>query len=318
LKKVAVKKKLSQKEIEELSQEILKLKKEKNAFILAHYYQEIEIQDLADLVGDSLGLSEAARDVKDADMIVFAGVYFMAETAKILNPKMKVLIPNPNAGCPLANQCNPTLISEVKAKHPDAPVVVYVNTTAVTKAAADATCTSSNAAIVVKNLHAKKVIFGPDNNLGSYVQQQIPDIEIIPVPEDGHCIVHRRFDVETIQEYKKQYPEAVIMAHPECNVEVQAIADVVGSTSAMIKFGNETTAKTIIVATEKGLVDRLARDNPEKKFILAKDTAICKNMKRITLENLRDALLYEQHEVIIPKDIQDKAEQAIDRMFELT
>ncbi|MHA1245613.1 MAG: quinolinate synthase NadA, partial [Candidatus Heimdallarchaeota archaeon] len=145
------------------------------------------------------------------------------------------------------------------------------------------------------------------------VQQQIPDIEIIPVPENGHCLVHRRFDVETIKAYKKQYPDAVVMAHPECNKEVQEIADVVGSTSAMIKFGKETIAKTIIVATEKGLVDRLSRDYPEKKFILAKDTAICRNMKKITLENLRDALLYEQHEVIIPKDIQDK-----DRMFELT
>ncbi|MHA1354504.1 MAG: quinolinate synthase NadA [Candidatus Heimdallarchaeota archaeon] len=318
MKKQALKKKYSQEEIEKLSGEILQLKEEKNAFILAHYYQDIEIQDIADLVGDSLGLSKAARDVKDADMIVFAGVYFMAETAKILNPNMKVLIPNVNAGCPLADFCSPDIVNEAKAKHPGAPVVVYVNTTAVTKAVADATCTSSNAAQVVKNLNAKKVIFGPDKNLGEYVQQQIPDIEIIPVPENGHCLVHRRFDVETIKAYKKQYPDAVVMAHPECNKEVQEIADVVGSTSAMIKFGKETIAKTIIVATEKGLVDRLSRDYPEKKFILAKDTAICRNMKKITLENLRDALLYEQHEVIIPKDIQDKAEQAIDRMFELT
>ena len=318
MKKQVLKTKYSQEEIVALSEEILKLKQEKNAFILAHYYQDIEIQDIADLVGDSLGLSKAARDVKDADMIVFAGVYFMAETAKILNPNMKVLIPNPDAGCPLADQCSPDIVSEARAKHPDAPVVVYVNTTAVTKAAADVTCTSSNAAQVVKNLNAKKVIFGPDRNLAEYVQQQIPDIEVIPIPEDGHCYVHRRFGVETIQAYKKQYPDAVIMAHPECSKEVQAIADVVGSTSAMLKFGRETIAETIIVATEKGLVDRLSRDYPEKKFILAKDTAICKNMKKITLENLRDALLYEQHEVIIPKDIQDKAERAIERMFELT
>lgn len=318
MKKQTLKRKNSQEEIAKLSGEILQLKKEKNAFILAHYYQEIEIQDLADLVGDSLGLSKAARDVKDVDMIVFAGVYFMAETAKILNPEMKVLIPNVNAGCPLADQCSPDIVGDAREKHPGAPVVVYVNTTAVTKAAADVTCTSSNAAQVVKNLNAKKVIFGPDRNLGEYVQQQIPGIEIIPMPADGHCYVHRRFDVETINAYKKQYPDAVVMAHPECSKEVQAIADVVGSTSAMVKFGKETIAKTIIVATEKGLVDRLSRDYPEKNFILAKDTAICKNMKKITLENLRDALLYEQYEVIIPKDIQDKAEKAIERMFELT
>ena len=315
----SVKKNLSQEEIDKLTNEILELKKEKNAFILAHYYQEIEIQDVADLQGDSLGLSKAARDVKDVDRIVFAGVYFMAETAKILNPDMKVYIPNVNAGCPLANQCNPNLINDARTLHEeDIPVVVYVNTTAETKAAADVTCTSSNAGTVVKNLKTKKVIFGPDRNLAYYVQKTIPGIEIIPVPDDGHCYVHRRFDVKTIESLKQHYPEAVLIAHPECNPEVQEIADVVGSTSAMVYFGDKTEAKDIIVATEKGLVDRLNRDHPEKNFILAKDTAICRNMKKITLENLRDALLYDQHEVIIPKDIQDKAEKAITRMFELT
>lgn len=309
----------SKDEIRSLIEEILALKKEKNAVILAHYYQEIEIQDVADLVGDSLGLSKAARDVKGADRIVFAGVYFMAETAKILNPEIKVLIPNINAGCPLANQCSANLINDARSLHEKGtPVVVYVNTTAETKAAADVICTSSNAATVVKNLKSKKVIFGPDRNLGLYVQKKIPDVEIIPVPEDGHCYVHRRFDVETIKDLKKQYPDALVIAHPECNPEVQEIADEVGSTSAIIRFGKETKAETIIVATEKGLVDRLNRDHPEKKFILAKDTAICKNMKKITLENLRDALLYDQFEVIIPKEIHEKAEKAILRMFELS
>ncbi|NHJ05460.1 MAG: quinolinate synthase NadA [Candidatus Heimdallarchaeota archaeon] len=309
----------SKEKIAKLTEEILTLKKDKNAVILAHYYQEIEIQDVADLVGDSLGLSKAARDIEGADRVVFAGVYFMAETAKLLNPEIKVFIPNVNAGCPLANQCNPNLINDARLLHEkDTPVVVYVNTTAETKAAADVTCTSSNAATVVKNLNSKKVIFGPDRNLSFYVQKKMPDIEIIPVPEEGHCYVHRRFDVETIKDLKKQYPDAIVIAHPECNPEVQEIADEVGSTSAMIRFGKETKAKTIIVATEKGLVDRLTRDHPEKKFILAKDTAICKNMKKITLENLRDALLYDQYEVIIPKDIHEKAEKAILRMFELS
>lgn len=308
----------TEEQIKQLSKEIKELKEKNNAFILAHYYQELPIQDLADLVGDSYGLSKAARDIEDADVIIFAGVYFMAETAKILNPEMKVLIPNVNAGCPLANQCNPSLISEMREKHPDSPVVVYVNTTAETKAAADLTCTSSNAAQIVKKLNVKKVIFGPDRNLGKYVQNQIPEVEIIPVPENGHCYVHRQFDTNTIIKIKEKYPDAVLIAHPECNIEVQEMADFVGSTSKMLQYGKETKAKTIIVATEKGLVDRMDRVYPDKKFILAKDTAICRNMKRINLENLRDSLKYNQHEVIIPEDIRAKAEKAIVRMLELS
>ncbi|MHA1212927.1 MAG: quinolinate synthase NadA, partial [Candidatus Heimdallarchaeota archaeon] len=218
----------------------------------------------------------------------------------------------------LADKCSPEIIADARKAHPNTPVVVYVNTTAVTKAAADSTCTSSNAAQVVRNLGVKKVIFGPDRNLGKYVQKEIPEIELIPAPENGYCIVHKRFDVKTIEAYKKQYPEAVVAAHPECDIEIQEMADMVGSTSAILRFGKETEAKTIIVATEKGLVDRLVRDYPEKKFILAKNTAICRNMKKINLENLRDSLLNEQYEVEIPEEIQRKAEQAILRMLELS
>lgn len=311
--------KLSQKEIERISNEILNLKKEKNAIILAHYYQELEVQDIADKIGDSLGLSQVAKDVQDADTIVFAGVHFMAETAKILSPSKKVLIPDPRAGCPMANQCTPDIVKAAREQHgEDIPVVVYVNTTAETKAVAYVTCTSSNAPIVVKNLGSKKVLFGPDRNLGLFVQKQLSDVEVIPIPEDGHCIVHKRFSVEAINEHLKRYPDAHLIAHPECNIEIQEMADFVGSTSGLRKYGRETDAKVIIVATEKGLVDRLNRDIPEKNFILAKDTAICRNMKKITIENLRDSLLYEQYEIIIPKEIQDKAKKAILRMFELT
>lgn len=307
------------KEISKLSEEILALKKEKNAVILAHYYQELPIQDLADLVGDSLGLSKAARDVEDAEMIVFAGVYFMAETAKILNPTTKVLIPNKNAGCPLANQCSVNMIEDARTLYgQDIPVVVYVNTTAATKAAADVTCTSSNAATVVKNLKTDKVIFGPDRNLGYYVEQKLPEIKLYPVPEDGHCYVHRKFDLKSILDLKQKYPKAAVIAHPECNPEIQQMADEVGSTAAIKKFVETTSAKTIIVATEKGMVDRLDRDYPDKKVLLAKENAICRNMKKNNLENLRDALKFEQHEVIIPKEIHDKAEKAILKMFELT
>jgi quinolinate synthase len=312
------KKTYTKEQIEQLQQEILELKKEKNAFILAHYYQELYIQDVADLVGDSLGLSKAARDVKDADMIVFAGVYFMAETAKILNPEMKVVIPNVNAGCPLADKCDPKIISDYREKYPDIPVIVYVNTTAETKAAADLTCTSSNAAQIVKKLAAKRIMFGPDRNLGKYVQKQVPEVEIIPVPENGYCIVHKRFDLKTIQNIKQDHPDAILISHPEADIEIQEASEFVGSTAKMLKYGKETDAKTIIVATEKGLVDLMSREYPEKQFILAKDTAICRNMKKINLDNLRDSLKYNQHEVIISKDIRQKAEKAIVRMLELS
>ncbi|NHJ47807.1 MAG: quinolinate synthase NadA [Asgard group archaeon] len=315
---IRTKKTYTEEQIEQLSQEIRDLKEKKNAFILAHYYQELHIQDVADLVGDSLGLSKAARDVKDADMIVFAGVFFMAETAKILNPDMKVVIPNLKAGCPLADKCDPDVVAAAREKHPNAPVIVYINTTAETKAVADLTCTSSNAAQVVKKLGAKKVLFGPDRNLGKYVQKQVPDVEIIPVPENGYCIVHKRFDLETIDKIKQDYPDAILISHPEANIEIQEASEFVGSTAKLLKYGEKTDAKTIIVATEKGLVDLMSRKYPDKKIILAKDTAICRNMKKINLENLRDSLKYNQHEVIIPEDIRQKAEKAIVRMLELS
>ena len=302
-----------------LKEEILHLKKEKNAIILAHYYQILAIQETADLVGDSLGLSKAARDVEKADTIVFAAVHFMAESAKILNPDIKVLIPNLNAGCPLANQCSAKIIGEARKFYGEGiPVVVYVNTTAETKAAADVTCTSSNAVSVVQNLKTKKVLFGPDRNLGLFVQKKLPKVEIIPIPEDSHCYVHKKFDLESIRIIKEKYPEAVLLAHPECNLEIQEVADFVGSTSALLQHAKESTAKVLIIATEKGLVDRLTKFYPEKKFILAKETAICKNMKKITLKNVLDALKYEQYEITIPNDIQEKAKKAINRMFELT
>jgi len=310
--------KYSVEEIKALSREIQALKEEKNAILLAHYYQVMEIQHLADRVGDSLGLAKAASAVKKADMIVFAGVYFMAETAKLLNPETKVLIPNIHAGCPLADQCSPELIKAARKEHPSAPVVVYVNTTAETKAHADLTCTSSNAAKIVAQLDAEEVIFGPDRNLGYYVQKQLPEIKMHFVPPKGHCYVHRRFDLKTILELKEAHPAAVVMAHPECNPEIQEYADFIGSTAAMLRFARETTEKEIIVATEKGLVDRLVQLHPEKHFFLAKSTAICRNMKRINLENLRDALLYEQFEVTIPEEIQTNARKAIQRMLELS
>ncbi|MCF2142214.1 MAG: quinolinate synthase NadA [Candidatus Heimdallarchaeota archaeon] len=310
--------KLTPEEIKALSDEILALKEEKNAVLLAHYYQIMPIQRLADRVGDSLGLAKAAKEIKKADLIVFAGVYFMAETAKLLNPETTVLIPNVKAGCPLADQCNPQLIDAAREKYPNAPVVVYVNTTAETKAHADLTCTSSNAAKIVERLNVPEVIFGPDRNLGYYVQKQLPEVKLHFVPPKGHCYVHKRFDLETILALKKEHPGAVLIAHPECNPDIQEHADFVGSTAKMLRFAEEATEKEIIVATEKGLVDRLSELYPDKQFYLAKNTAICRNMKRITLENLRDALLYEQYEVTIPEAVQINAKKAILRMLELS
>ncbi|MBD3191406.1 MAG: quinolinate synthase NadA [Candidatus Heimdallarchaeota archaeon] len=305
--------------VAQLEEEIKELREKKNAVILAHNYQRIEVQAVADLLGDSLGLSRAAKEVEDADIIVFAGVYFMAETAKIVSPERKVLIPDKNAGCPLANQCSADMIKKARKKYgEDIPVIVYVNTTAETKAAADLTCTSSNSVKVIKQLNAKRVIFGPDRNLAHYAQQQLPEVEIIPIPEDGHCYVHRRFDVQSIQQLKARYPDAVVFAHPECNPDIQDISDYVGSTSAMYDFGMTTDVDTIILATEKGLVDRLNKERPEKRFLVAKQTAICYNMKKITLKKVRDALLKEQFEVIVPENIRLEAEKAIERMLELS
>lgn len=317
--KTSTKNQSPSKRIAQLEKEINELREEKNAVILAHNYQRLEVQNVADLLGDSLGLSRAAKEVEDADIIVFAGVYFMAETAKIVSPERKVLIPDKNAGCPLANQCNPEMIEKARKKHgEDIPVVVYVNTTAKTKAAADLTCTSSNSVDVIKKLNVDRVIFGPDRNLAHYAQQQLPEVDIIPIPEDGHCYVHRRFDVQSIKKLKTHYPNAVVFAHPECNPDIQELSDHVGSTSAMYDFGMTTDVDTVILATEKGLVDRLNKERPEKRFLVAKQTAICHNMKKITLKKVRDALLKEQFEVIVPENIRLKAEKAIERMLELS
>ncbi|MEA2070453.1 MAG: quinolinate synthase NadA [Asgard group archaeon] len=309
---------LSEDKLKDLQQEISDLKKEKKAVILGHYYQNIEVQEISDYKGDSLGLSKIAQQVEEAEMIVFAGVYFMAETAKILNPEKKVVIPDKNAGCPLANYCNPALIKKYKSKYPDVPVVLYVNTTAESKALADITCTSSNSTTIVKKLDAPRVLFGPDYNLSQYVQEQLPNVEIIPLPQEGRCYVHKKFKPKIIKSLHEKYPKAKILAHPECDVEVQHMADHIGSTSGMLKYVEKTDYKKYIIATEKGLVDRMRADHPNKEFIHAKQSGICKDMKKITLEKIKNALRNEEYEVIIPKDIQNKAKEAIERMLELS
>jgi quinolinate synthase len=303
----------------ELQKKIVEIKKQKNALLLVHNYQVAEIQEIADFLGDSLELCRKAQEAEDADMIVFCGVDFMAETAKVLNPDKKVVIPNVKARCPMAGMLSMDVLLEAKKKYPEAPVVLYVNTLAEAKAEATVTCTSANADKIVKQLGAKQVIFGPDKNLGYYVQKRVPDVELIFVPEDGHCRVHRFFgDGETAMKLKSENPGSEVWAHPECEPEFQERADYVLSTGGMVKRAKTTTAKTIIVGTEEGIIARLRRENPDKKFLEAKPYAVCGAMKRITLENLYMALIGEEPVVEVPEDIADRARVAIERMLEMS
>ena len=302
-----------------LQEKIIEIKKQKNALLLVHNYQVPEIQEIADFLGDSLELCRMAEKAEDVDMIVFCGVDFMAETAKVLNPDKKVIIPHAKAICPMAGMLSMDVLLDAKKKYPDAPVVLYVNTLAEAKAEATVVCTSANADKIVKKLGAKQVIFGPDKNLGYYVQKRVPDVELIYVPEDGHCRVHRFIGAgDEAMELKKQHPGSEVWAHPECEPEFQERADYVLSTGGMVKRAKETDAKVIIVGTEEGLIDRLQRENPEKTFLPAKQFAVCGAMKRITLENLYMALIGEEPVVEVPKEIADRARVSIERMLEMS
>ena len=301
----------------ELTNKILKLKKEKKAVILAHNYQRPEIQDIADYVGDSIELSRKAMNEKDAEIIVFSAVDFMAESAAILNPEKKVLLPTPGARCPMAQMLTVDEIKKWKAVYPLVPVVLYVNTLASAKAYADICCTSANALEVIESLNAETVLFGPDRNLAEYVQRKTGKT-VIPIPEWGFCPTHLLFQHEDVQMLKLKYPDAVVMVHPECTFEMQETADFVGSTSQMCRYAKESNAKTFIVATEEGLLHRLGKDNPEKQFILAYEDAICPNMKLNTLDRLYMALKEEKYVVTVPEAIARNARKALERMFEIT
>jgi quinolinate synthase len=304
--------------LNELQERIIKIKKEKNALLLVHNYQIGEIQEVADFLGDSLELCREAQKA-EADLIVFCGVDFMAETAKVLNPEKKVVIPHAKAICPMAGMLSMDVLMDAKKKYPDAPVVLYVNTLAEAKAEATVTCTSANADKIVKKLGAKQVIFGPDKNLGYYVQKRVPDVELIYVPEDGHCRVHRFIgDGEDAMKLKAENPGSEVWVHPECEPEFQEKADYVLSTGGMVRQAKTTTAKTIIVGTEEGLIERLQRENPDKVFLPAKQYAVCGAMKRITLEGLYMALVGEEPVVEVPEEIADRARLSIERMLEMS
>jgi len=294
---------------------IVKLKTEKDAIILAHNYQIDEIQDIADFVGDSLQLSIAATKVKNR-IIVFCGVHFMAETAKIISPERKVLLPDRYSGCPMADMITDKQLANFKKEHPGAVVVCYVNTSARVKALSDICCTSSNAVKVVNSIpEDKQIIFIPDKYLGSYVQSQTGRKMIL---WNGFCPTHASIDVKTIIALKKEHLSAIVLIHPECAPDVIEIADKVASTGGMLAFVKQSDKKEFIIGTEIGLIYRLKKENPGKVFYPASSHAICPNMKLTNLEKLLWALEEEQFEIKLPHDVINKARTAIDNMLALS
>jgi len=300
----------------DLADRITKLKKEKKGIILAHNYQRPEVQDIADYVGDSIELGRKAMEEREAEIIVFSAVDFMAESAAILNPSKKVLLPTLGARCPMAQMLTVDEIERAKARYPEAPLVLYVNTLASAKAYADICCTSANAIKIIASLEADTVLFGPDRNLAEYAERRTGKT-VIPIPEWGFCPTHVLFQPEDIQILKSKYPNAVVMVHPECTIETQNAADFVGSTSQMCGHAKESNAKTFIVGTEEGLLHRLRKDNPEKEFFSAYEGAVCPNMKLNTLDRLYASLKEEKHLVTVPERIAKPARKALERMFNL-
>lgn len=296
--------------------EIKKLKKEKNAVILAHCYQNIEIDEVADYVGDSLYLSQMAAKT-DADIIVFAGVYFMAQTAKILNPSKKVLLPNLKAGCAMADMINLEQLRNFKNKYPNIPTVCYINSTAEVKSECDICCTSSNAIKIVESLKAPKVLFLPDKNLGRWVEKKLGNVEIITY--NGCCPIHDRLEPIGIKETKAQYPNALVLAHPECTEDFLELADFVGSTTGIMNYVKNSNEKQFIVATEKGVLDRLRRDYPNKQFYdIHNEPSICQSMKLNNISDIYYALKNGSPEITVDKEIAKKALKCIERMLEVS
>jgi quinolinate synthase len=304
----------------DLFAEIEKLKKEKNAVLLAHYYQEPDIQDVADFIGDSLGLAQHAART-DADIIVFAGVHFMAETAKILNPEKKVLLPDLKAGCSLSDSCPPPIFKKFKEKHPDHLVISYINCSAGIKALSDIICTSSNAKQIVESLPKdQKIIFAPDKNLGGYIMKTTGRDMVL---WNGACMVHEIFSLEKITKLKQRHPEAKFIAHPECEEAVLSFADFIGSTTQLLKYATDSDVQTFIVATETGILHQMQQKAPTKTFIPAPpDNACacndCPHMKLNTLEKLYLSMKYEKPEILMDEDIRLAAKKPIDRMLELS
>jgi len=299
---------------EELVKRLLELKDRRRAVILAHNYQLKEVQDVADYVGDSLALAQKAASTQ-AEVIVLCGVYFMAETAAILNPDKTVLLPERSAGCPLADTIDLDGLKEAKSRHPGVPVVCYVNSSAAVKAESDICCTSSNAERIVRSLPDEKVLFVPDYNLGHYISQKT-DKELILWP--GSCTTHCRVTPDDVHAARKAHPEALVLVHPECPPPVVELADFVGSTSQILNFARETSAKTLIIGTEMGILYRLKQENPSKQFYLLSPGLICPNMKYTRLESIVSSLETMSFQVKVAEDIRLKAKEALERMLALS
>lgn len=302
-----------------LMKEIKRLKRERNAVLLAHLYERIEVQDVADYHGDSLGLSQLAAST-DAEVIVFCGVHFMAETAKLLSPDKTVYLANPNAGCPMADMITAGELVKFKADHPGLPVVAYVNTSAEVKAEADYCCTSANAVEVVRfaaeETGQRDILFVPDKHLGAYVQSKLPDINLICW--EGFCPTHLRMNPEDVLKLKKEYPDAEVLVHPECDQPMKDLADFIGSTTALVKQAKESKARTFIVCTEDGVSQRLSQDCPDKQFFTpTRASAVCPNMKLTRLENIYKSLLGQNTEITIPEEIALRARRCIDSMMRI-
>ncbi|SNT01759.1 quinolinate synthetase [Anaerovirgula multivorans] len=300
---------------QEMIQEINQLRREKKAVILAHNYQVPEIQDIADVVGDSLKLSQEAAKT-NADIIVLSGVHFMAESVKILSPDRKVLLPVYDAGCPMADMIDVEKLRKFKEENPNVPVVCYVNSSAEVKAESDICCTSSNALKVVKSVHSDKVLFIPDKNLGDYIDRQLPEKQVISW--QGFCITHHRVKTTEIDAVRQQHPEASILVHPECAPEIVEKADFIGSTSEIIKYATESDGKTFVIGTEMGVLHKLRKNNPHKKFYLLSPALVCFNMKKTTLRDIYLALLNEEKEILVEEEVRLRALNSLKRMLEIS
>ncbi|MBK1810118.1 quinolinate synthase NadA [Clostridium sp. YIM B02505] len=294
-----------------LIEEIQVLKREKNAIILAHYYQRPEVQEVADYIGDSYYLSKIAKD-SDQNTIVFCGVKFMAESAKILSPHKKVLLPALDAGCPMADMATAEKVLEYKSKYPKAAVVCYINSSAEVKAVSDICCTSSNALKIINSIDNEQIVFLPDKNLASYIQEKVPDKEIIAWP--GFCITHKRIQVEEILAAKDAIDDLLTLAHPECEKEIRDLSDFIGSTSEIIDYATSSNNKNFLIATEEGVIHELKKRNPNKKFFTPRGGLMCINMKKTSLNDVRDALLFEKNEILLDEQLRINAFDCLMRM----
>ena len=297
----------------QLSEKILKLKKEKNAIILAHLYQIPEIQEIADYVGDSYYLSQVARDAKE-DLIIFCGVKFMAESAKVLSPEKTVILPAPNAGCPMADMAEVEDVEEMIKKYPDAFKFCYINSSYEVKALCDASVTSSSALNIIKNIPNKQILFLPDQNLGGYISEFFPEKEFILWR--GFCPTHHRITAEDIIKAKEEHPNVKVLSHPECSKEVRDLSDYIGSTSGIINYATECEDKEFIIATEEGVLHQLKKKNPDKKFYFP-EMMVCPNMKKTGLQDVYDALDGKKEEIILDEEIRKKALTSLENMHKL-